>query len=569
MRKNEYLKWIESFTINPEIKKQLFLMSESEKEDAFSQKIEFGTAGIRGKIGPGSNRINHYVVAKTTLGFIQYLKKKHYDINDSGVCIAYDNRKFSQDFAALVANLLAKENIKAYIFEDLRPTPQLSYMIKYMNCAAGINITASHNPKEYNGYKVYDANGCQILPDEISKIVYEIDQIKNELEIDIDNFGSNNQLIHFLDSKDDRPFVDAAVECMINKELDVRNHGIVYTPLHGAGGPIIPKALQQAGFTHIFQVPAQMDADPNFSTAPEPNPEDIKAFALGIEKANQLNVDYVIATDPDCDRVGVCVRRKNGEFKLLSGNELGAILLEYILSYRYKQNKLEDNSVMIDTIVTSDLGKEVAYKYNLTNISVLTGFKYIGSLIEEYSKSHEYKFEFGYEESLGFLSNPYVQDKDAVSTTIIIAEMINHYGTLEKSLLDALVDIYHEHGFYQNKQVSINLDPLKSKDQVQLIMSFFRNGELESIINQKITKIYDFEFKEIIENGKVVSSTNLPETNAIKIALEDGSWLAIRPSGTEPKLKFYLASKADTILKAKDKIQKMNIFINETLESLY
>jgi len=568
MKKNEYLKWVESFTINPEIKKQLFLMSEDEKADAFAKKIEFGTAGLRGIIGPGSNRMNHYVVAKTTLGFLAYLKEKHIDIYERGVVIAYDNRKFSQEFAALVANLCASENIKAYIFEELRPTPQLSYMVRYFNAGAGVNITASHNPKEYNGYKVYNEYGGQILPDEVKKIVSKIDKIKNELDIEIEDFNENNELINFLDDSDDRPFIDMVLETMVNKDLEVRNTGIVYTALHGAGATILPTVLQKAGFSHIFYVDSQMVADENFTTCPKPNPEELQAFALGIEKANQLKVDYVLATDPDADRVGVCVRRKNGDFYLLTGNEIGAIMLNYILSNRYAQQKLAKNSVMIDTIVTSDLGKEIAYKYNLANISVLTGFKYIGDLIEEFRKTKEYQFEFGYEESLGFLAHTNVEDKDAISSALILVELINHYASLDKTLLDVLKDIYDEFGAFQNSALSINLDAKDSKERIAIIKSFFNNKNLEDICGLKIVKKYDFETGKIYENNKVVGDTNLERTDCIKLILEDGSWIAIRPSGTEPKLKFYLAAKDETVLKAKDKIKDFSDFINETLDSL-
>ncbi|MDF9866624.1 phosphoglucomutase [Bacilli bacterium PM5-3] len=568
MKDKEYAKWIESYTINPEIKEQLFMMDENEREDAFSKKLEFGTAGLRGKIGPGSNRMNHYVVAKTTLGLIAYLKDKYPTIYERGIVVAYDNRKFSQEFAALVANLFASQQIKVYIFEDIRPTPQLSFMIKKLKSCGGINITASHNPKEYNGYKVYDALGCQILGDEANKIVEYIDEIKNELDIDIENFDNNDNLIQFLDEKDDEDFIDAALECVVNKDLDVRDTPILYTPLHGTGAKIIPKVLENASFSHIFTLNAQMNADPEFTTCPLPNPEDINAYALGIEKANQLKIDYVIATDPDADRVGVCVRRFNNDFKLLSGNELGALLLKYILENRHKQGLLLENSLMIDTIVTSDLGKEIAAKYDLYNVSVLTGFKYIGSLINEFNETKEFKFEFGYEESLGFLSSPYIADKDAVSTTLIVVEMINYYKKYNKTLLDALNDIYEEFGYYFNKQISIVLEPKLSKRRIETIMNYFRNPELEEILDREIVELADYE-KQIRYRDNEEIKIMLPQENAIKIILDDGCWIAIRPSGTEPKLKFYIGIKAQTRDDAKKYIKDLQDYINQTLEELF
>ncbi|MDL2211340.1 phospho-sugar mutase [Erysipelotrichaceae bacterium OttesenSCG-928-M19] len=566
MKNNEYLKWLESYTINPDIKEKLFLMDKNEIEEAFSKKLDFGTAGLRAKIGPGSNRMNHYVVAKTTLGFISYLKDKYPTVYERGIVVAYDNRKFSQEFAALVANLFAREQIKVYIFNDMRPTPQLSFMIKELKCCAGINITASHNSKEYNGYKIYDSGGCQILPNETTKIASYISDIKNELEIDIENFENNEDLIYFLE--DDSIFIEKAVDCLINKDLDFRDTPIVYTPLNGTGAAIIPKAIERAGFTHVFSVNEQMVPDSEFTTCPSPNPEEFNAFTLGIEKANQLKINYVIATDPDADRIGLCVRKTNNEFKLLSGNELGAILLNYILDSRQKQGLLKDNSLLIDTIVTSDLGKEIARKYNLFNISVLTGFKYIGALVNEFVQTEEYQFEFGYEESLGFLTNSYVSDKDAVSTTLVIIEMINYYKKYNKELLDVLDEIYKEFGYYQNKQISIILDSKTAQEKIDSIMKYFRNEDLEEIAGSEIIEFNDYE-KQIRYREDEEIKIMLPQENAVKILLKDKGWIAIRPSGTEPKLKFYISALSDSQAAVKARIKEMQKYINDTLEELF
>lgn len=565
MKNMEYTKWIESHNINPEIKKELFLMSESEIYDAFNKKIEFGTAGLRGKIGPGSNRINHYVIAKTTIGFINYLKEKYPTVYERGIVIAYDNRRFSKEFSVLVANLFARAQINVYLFEEMRPTPQLSFMIRHLKCCAGINITASHNPKTDNGYKVYDSEGCQILPNEITKIVKHIDAIKNELDIDIENF-ENSDLIHFLDKNDDKPFINAALKNSIN-HVQYKGTGMVYTPLHGTGGTVIPALLKKAGYSHIFPVEEQMVEDDNFSTVPSPNPEDINAFTLGIDKANQIGVNYVLATDPDADRIGVCIRKKNSEFKLLTGNELGAILLEYILSSRKELGLLRNNSVMIDTIVTSDLGKSIANKYNLYTLSVLTGFKYIGDLITEFDKNNEYHFEFGYEESLGFLANDYIRDKDAVGISLLIVEMINFYESNEQNLLDILDEIYEEHGYYRNKQISIALEAKNATSRIETIMNYFRDTEIESIIDSKLFEKYDYE-KQTVYRGKDKVAISLPSSNVIKLILEDKSWIAIRPSGTEPKIKFYLAAKAKTKEECDNKILSLQNYINDTLDQL-
>lgn len=567
MENNEYLKWVESHTINPEIKKQLFLMSENEIEDAFSKKLEFGTAGLRGKIGPGSNRMNHYVVAKTTIGFAEYLKEKKPSLYDKGICIAYDNRKFSQEFAALAANIFARDNIKVYIFESLRPTPQLSFMIRHLGCVGGINITASHNPSTDNGYKVYDDTGCQILPNEVNSIIRHISLITNELEIDIDNFKANNSLITFLGVEDDTTFINEVLKCSEN-DINYKSTGIVYTPLHGTGGTIVTKVLELAGYSHIYPLTSQMNADENFTTCSSPNPEDINAFELAIDKANNLGVNYVIATDPDADRVGVCVRRSNTDFKLLTGNELGALLLEYILSSRQEKKTLCNNSVMIDTIVTSDLGKMISKKYNIYNLSVLTGFKYIGELITEFESTLDYTFEFGYEESLGFLTKPYVRDKDAIGATLTIVEMINYYEHNGLTLLDVLDNLYKEHGYYLNKQISVVLDTKSSTERISFIMNHFRNTEITEVNNQLIKEIYDYD-KQLCYRGKNKIKLMIPQSNVIKIILEDDSWIAIRPSGTEPKIKFYVASKGVDLEDAKDKILLLQNYVNRTLDNLF
>ncbi|MEG0685986.1 MAG: phospho-sugar mutase, partial [Erysipelotrichales bacterium] len=558
----------ESYTINPEIKEQLFMMSESQKEDAFSKNLEFGTAGLRGKIGPGSNRMNHYVVAKTTLGYIAYLKEKYPTIYEKGIAIAYDNRKFSQEFAFLVAKLCAKEQIKVHIFENLRPTPQLSFAIRELGCLGGVNITASHNPSEYNGYKIYDGEGGQILPDEANLIMEHIEKIKNELDIEIENIEADESLIIKLGNEMDERFIEEVLNHKLLDSTISKDCPVVYTPLHGTGGTIIPKMLEKGRYGSIFTINTQMIPDPNFTTCKSPNPEDMNAFAQGIEKANQLRVNYVIATDPDADRVGVCVRRHNQDFKLLTGNELGALLLHYILEQRSFQGKLASNSLMIDTVVTSDLGKEIAKKYGLFNISVLTGFKYIGKLVNEFRKSDEYQFEFGYEESLGYLSSSYVGDKDAISSTLLIVEMINFYHAQEMTLLDGLKEIYEEYGYYQNKQISISLEPTVASDRIKLIMDYFRADEFNEVDGLGVTDIYDY-YEQIHYTSEDPIKIMLPKENALKLVLEDGCWIAIRPSGTEPKLKFYIGAQADTILKVQDRILELQQYINQTLEDLF
>ena len=567
MDSKEYQKWIESFTINPDIKEKLFLLDEKELEDAFAQGVDFGTAGVRAKIGPGSNRLNHYVIAKITLGFVNYLKANSTSIYEKGIVIAYDNRKFSQEFAALAANIIAHNNIKVYLFEELRPTPQLSFFIKYFKAGGGINITASHNSKEYNGYKIYDSAGCQILEDEAASIKEFIDDINNELDLDLESFKHNDNLIILLGETYDDIFIEAALTKMVNKELAYRDTSIIYTPLHGTGSKIIPKLLNKGGFSHIFCVSEQMIPDPDFSTCANPNPESIEAYDLAIKKARELNVDYIIATDPDADRVGICVRKDN-EYKLLTGNEIGALLINYILKERNKQGLLHENSLLIDTIVTSDLGKRIAAKYQLYNISVLTGFKHIGALINEFAQTKEFNYEFGYEESLGFLADPYIADKDSVSTSLIIAEMINYYHSHQQSLLTELTSIYQEFGYYLNKQISIALDNKYAHKRIEDTMNYFSNPNLDKINGLTVVSLEDYN-KQIKYTAAEQSKIMLPQALVVKIILEDGSWVAIRPSGTEPKIKIYLQVKKDSLAECKASIISLQNNINDILEEIY
>lgn len=563
----EYFEWLESATINSQIKGELFLLDESEIDDAFYKNIEFGTAGLRGKMGPGTNRINHYVIAKATLGFLDYLISDNPSVFEKGIVIAYDNRKNSQEFAALCANLCASKQIKSYIFESPRPTPQLSYMIRHLESVGGINITASHNSKEYNGFKIYDSSGAQFLPDKNELIVKYIENIKDEIDIEIENFSNNEELIYFLDSSYDDVFLAQSINILKNNNLKTKDTGIVYTPLHGTGSQIIPKAVELAGFNNFFVEKTQMILDPDFSTCEIPNPEDFSVYTLAIEKADELDINYVLATDPDADRVGVCVRNSNKEFKLLSGNELGALIANYIFEIRKEKGLLKDNSLMIDTIVSSDLTRKIAENYEVKHISVLTGFKYIADLVNRFEKSEEFQFEFGYEESLGFLASNYVRDKDAISSTLLIVEMINYYESQGLRLNEVLSNLYTKYGYYINKQISIVLDNQYAQERIEKVMDYFRNSSLQEIDDYKIVEKADYE-KQILIRDERKTSLNTYKEKTIKIILEDESWIAIRPSGTEPKLKMYIASKSLTYEGAKNRLKQLQDYINNKLEDI-
>lgn len=546
--KEIYKSWLEEDTFSKndieELKRIEF--DEEEIKDRFSTSLVFGTAGIRGKVGMGTNRMNVYNVAKTTQALADtILSAKDYKA-DMGVAIAYDVRYFSKEFAEISAQVLAGNGIKVHIFEDIRPTPLLSYTVRKLNCISGIMITASHNPKEYNGYKVYWKEGSQILDGIAEKILSNI-KSQNGFsyikKIDF-NDGIKRKLISYIGSGIDELYIKEVLNLSLNEEID-KDVKVVYTALNGTGNVLIREVLKRRNFKNIYVVKEQEKPDPNFTTVGYPNPEDPEVFQyaekLGIEK----KADLLIATDPDSDRCAIEVLNENGEYEFLNGNKIGALLVNYILSQRNDKKMTRKKDVIVKSVVTGDLGTEIAKKYNVKCIEVLTGFKNICDKANEFDKTKEHNFIFGYEESLGYNYGTFVRDKDAVSSVMMIVEMAAFYKKSGKNLLKVLNEIYEKFGYYTEKLLSMEFEGVSGRKIIEDMMEDFRKNKIENIDDLKLLKHIDYLYDE----------TSIPKSNLIKYHYDDGSWYAVRPSGTEPKIKIYIYSKGKTFNESCQKIE--------------
>ncbi|MDU6115836.1 MAG: phospho-sugar mutase [Paeniclostridium sordellii] len=526
-----------------------------EIQERFYKNLEFGTAGLRGIIGAGINRINEYTVARATFGLANYIIKNEGEKGKArGVVIAHDNRFMSREFCLKTANTLAACGIKSYIFDSLRTTPELSFAVRSLNCIAGIVITASHNPPEYNGYKVYWEDGAQVMPAIAEKITYEINKINDFSKIPKVDEEQKKSVIT-LDKSQDEKFIEAIKQqCRcenIVKKVSSK-FKIVYTPLCGTGNVPVRKILSEVGFENILVVEEEEKPDSKFSGIKSPNPEEKEALKRGIELAKKEDANLVVATDPDCDRVGVAIKVRKGEYELLTGNQIGALLVEYIL----KNNKsmLEDSTI-IKTIVTSELASKVAKSYGVETMDVLTGFKFIGNKIKEFEITKEKKFIMGFEESYGYLVGTHARDKDGVVASMLISEMAAYYFDKEMTLYDALTDIYERFGYFKEETISITLNGIEGLQKIKKIMEFFRNINKET---EDIVEIKDY-LKEI---------DGLPKSNVIKFKLEGDNWIAIRPSGTEPKLKIYIGVNEISLEKADKKLIDIKSKLKTILDKL-
>jgi len=550
MQYKHYLKWKEYPHLDKELRDELENMTEKEITDAFYRNIEFGTAGMRGIMGAGTNRINKYVVAKASEVFANYLLSEFSDANERGVVIAYDNRQHSKDFTHMSANVLASYGLKVYIFDDLRPTPLLSYAVRELNACAGIVITASHNPKEYNGYKVYDETGCQLVPSKIEKLLsfYGDDEIYKFVE-----FDRLNENVIILDHVIDEKYFNDVEKIKLNHFKNTKDLTIVFTPQHGTGYQGIKTLLEREGYSlHIVE--SQAKPDPNFSKTLSPNPEEKRAYKAAIELANKVNADIILCTDPDADRIGVGVKH-NDDYIILNGNQTGALLIDYLLSQNKLNDTLASNGIIYNTIVTANSGNLVAKKYNIKTKALLTGFKYIGEQIEQSIKENGDKFLFGYEESYGYLISPICRDKDAIQAAVLISEMALYHKNQGLSLYEALLKLYDEIGYFVEKQVSLVFLGESGLNQMKKIMNYFHEQSLSSIGNLRITSTEDYLKQIKIEDG-VTSSLTLPSSDVVKFNLSDGSFIAIRPSGTEPKCKFYYNFVGESFEDASNKIKQ-------------
>ena len=526
-----YNEWL-SATVG-ELHDELLSMNDKQKEEAFCQNIEFGTGGLRGILGAGINRMNIYTVRKVTKGYAEYITASGKDAMLRGVAIAYDNRRMSSRFAREAANVLSENGIKVYLFDTLRPTPELSFAVRELHAFGGIVITASHNPPEYNGYKIYDENGCQLVPRYTDVLI----DIINSVPIDLySEPQGNSELIEIIGENIDNLYYERVAELNVNPDVK-KDIKIVYSAQHGTGNIPVREVLKRCGYD-VRAVEEQCYPDTEFSNTKNPNPETAEAFELSLEIAKSENADIILVTDPDCDRVGTAILH-DGEYLRMTGNQMGAVLLEYILSFKQKTGAMPEDGMMINTIVTSDLGDSVARLYGLEVEKTLTGFKFIGDRIEHHNLTDKKTFVFGYEESYGYLLGDFVRDKDAVQAALIIAEACAYYKSLGLTLIDVLNGIYERHGYYIDNLVSITKPGLDGAAEIEKIMKSLRADPPKTVAAKAVVRIEDY-------TTSVKAADHIPSSNVLKYFLDGGSWVAIRPSGTEPKCKIYYSAKAES-----------------------
>ncbi|VNK82569.1 phosphoglucomutase [Streptococcus pneumoniae] len=562
-----YQKWVDFVELPDYLRQDLENMDEKTKEDAFYTNLEFGTAGMRGLVGAGTNRINIYVVRQATEGLARLIESKGGNEKERGVAIAYDSRHFSPEFAFESAAVLAKHGIKSYVFESLRPTPELSFAVRHLNCFAGIMVTASHNPAPFNGYKVYGEDGGQMPPHDADALTTYIRAIENPFAVEVADTETEKTsgLIEVIGEAVDIEYLKEVKDININPAL-IEEFGkdmkIVYTPLHGTGEMLTRRALAQAGFDSVQVVEAQATADPDFSTVTSPNPESQAAFALAEELGRQVGADVLVATDPDADRVGVEVLQKDGSYLNLSGNQIGAIMAKYILEAHKNAGTLPENAALCKSIVSTDLVTKIAESYGATMFNVLTGFKFIAEKIQEFEEKHNHTYMMGFEESFGYLIKPFVRDKDAIQAVLVVAELAAYYRSRGLTLADGIEEIYKEYGYYAEKTISVTLSGVDGAEQIKAIMAKFRNNAPTEWNATAITVVEDFKAQTATVADGTVTNLTTPPSDVLKYTLADGSWIAVRPSGTEPKIKFYIAVVGETNEESQAKIANIEAEIN-------
>ena len=562
-----FQKWADFADLPDYLRRDLESMDEKTKEDAFYTNLEFGTAGMRGLIGAGTNRINIYVVRQATEGLARLIESKGGNEKERGVAIAYDSRHFSPEFAFESAAVLAKHGIKSYVFESLRPTPELSFAVRHLNCFAGIMITASHNPAPFNGYKVYGEDGGQMPPHDADALTTYIRSIENPFAVEVADVEAEKAsgLIEVIGEAVDAEYLKEVKDVNINPAL-IEGFGkdmkIVYTPLHGTGEMLARRALAQAGFDSVQVVEVQATPDPDFSTVKSPNPESQAAFALAEELGRQVGADVLVATDPDADRVGVEVLQKDGSYLNLSGNQIGAIMAKYILEAHKNAGTLPENAALCKSIVSTDLVTKIAESYGATMFNVLTGFKFIAEKIQEFEEKHNHTYMMGFEESFGYLIKPFVRDKDAIQAVLVVAELAAYYRSRGLTLADGIEEIYKEYGYYAEKTISVTLSGVDGAEQIKAIMAKFRNNAPKEWNATEITVVEDFKEQTSTAADGSVTALTTPPSDVLKYTLADGSWIAVRPSGTEPKIKFYIAVVGESNEDSQAKIANIEAEIN-------
>jgi len=575
----KYHFWLENEHFSDEAKEELRAISGNEKEikNRFYKDLQFGTGGLRGKIAMGTNRMNIYTVSRTTQGLADYLieesqKQPHpQEYLARGVVIAHDCRHKSREFSETIALVLNANNIKTHLFEDVRPTPELSFAVRHLNAVAGIVVTASHNPPEYNGYKVYGIDGGQIIPEIADKIIYQVNQIKDysrikKLDLPV---ALQQGLFNIVSQEIDQIYLQKIKELALRNDDQIdKSIKIVYTPLHGAGNVPIRKILKERGFTNVFVVEEQAQPDPDFTTVESPNPEYPAAFELAIKLGSQVGAEILIATDPDADRIGMAVKNPLTKYTVLNGNQVGILLLYYILSSKKEQNQLPSNGFIVKTVVTSDMSRVIADSFGVDTYETLTGFKFICNVEKNVQEKEGKSFIFGYEESIGYLTGDFVRDKDAVISAMLIAEMTAYYHKNGLNLLQVLDNLYEKYGYYEEDQHSIYLEGAEGEKKITEIMEIFRKEALR-IEGMEIIRIDDVLLdKSYNLKSKKTTDLDLPRSNVLKIIFSDGSWYCLRPSGTEPKIKIYLSFHAPTRKEAQQKVHLAKSTILQKINSI-
>lgn len=553
-------KWLVFSGLDSEIKAELESIKQNEQqlEERFYKDLEFGTGGMRGEIGAGTNRMNLYTVRKASAGLAAYIEENGEEAKRRGVVIAYDSRHKSPQFAMEAAKTLATRGIQTYVFEELRPTPELSFAVRHLHAIAGIVITASHNPPEYNGYKVYGDDGGQLPPAGADRVIAKVNEIENELSIEVlaELELKEKGLIKMVGPEVDRAYLEKLMTISENPSLaDETDVKVVFTPLHGTANTPVRNILTAMKYQNVVVVKEQEKPDPEFSTVKSPNPEEHAAFELAIREGKKIDADLLIATDPDADRLGVAVKNPEGEYVVLTGNQTGSLLLHYILKQKKAKGTLPANGVVLKTIVTSELGRAIASSFGAETIDVLTGFKFIAEKIKSYEESGEYKFLFGYEESYGYLIGDFARDKDAVQAAMLAVEVCAYYKKKGMSLYEALISVFKEFGYYQEGLRSLTLKGKEGAELIQKTLGVFRSKPLKHLGNLKVTAVEDYLTRVRVTEDNKEEKIGLPPSNVLKYHLEDGSWLCLRPSGTEPKIKFYFGVKDSSLSASKQKLQ--------------
>ena len=574
------MSWEETYTIwnkrpdlAPEVREDLDKIANDNEalEDAFYTPMEFGTAGMRGLIGAGINRMNIYTVRQATEGLARFMDTLDEETKLRGVAISYDSRHMSQEFAFEAARVLGAHGIPSFVFESLRPTPELSFTVRHLHAYAGIMITASHNPKQYNGYKIYGEDGAQMPPKESDMITNYIREVDDLFAVEVADKDAliNDNTLQVIGSEVDEVYLENAKEVTIDRELvaeEGKTMKLVFTPLHGTGGMLGEKALRQAGFEDFTMVPEQAMPDPEFPTVEHPNPEFTEAFDLAIKLGKSQKADLLVAVDPDADRLGAAVRQPDGEYELLTGNQIAALMLNYILTARKKAGNLPANGALVKSIVSSEFAAKVAADFGIETINVLTGFKFIAEQIQHFEVTNEHSFMLGFEESYGYLIRPFVRDKDAIQSLVLLAEVAAFYKKQGKNLYDGLQELFEKYGYFAEKTIALTFDGIEGAQEIKDLMAKFRQELPTDFAGYKVIAAEDYQASSRQDAEGNVTTINLPKSNVLKYFLEDGTWIAVRPSGTEPKIKFYIGTQGTSEADAQAKCEKFEKAINDFIK---